>query len=106
MTYFNTNDLAGKDLARANAQADRQEDAVLAHFRRYPRALFTPEEIHRAVLPDAPLTSARRAITNLTTEGELVKTQSQRKGKYGKPVYCWRLNVPPQGQLLEQQPLL
>ena len=38
-----------------------------------------------------PLTSVRRAVTNLTNRGDLVKTDKQVKGPYGRPEYQWRL---------------
>ena len=38
-----------------------------------------------------PLTSIRRALTNLTNAGELVKTDKQMKGMYGRPEHQWRL---------------
>lgn len=104
MTYYNTTALRDADLRAARAQTMRQEDAVLDYFRRHPGAMFTPEQIHAAVMPDAPLTSARRAITNLTNEGALVKTTAQRRGKYGKPVHCWQLPIdhtPEQRSLFE-----
>ena len=39
----------------------------------------------------APITSIRRAITDLTNEGKLVKTNSLKKGNYGKKCHCWKL---------------
>lgn len=98
MTYYNTNDMNGEPLRKARGQTVRQEDAVLEYFRKHPDLLLTPEDIQRRVLSPAPLTSARRAITNLTKEGALLKTTAQRKGKYGKPVYCWRLKAEHQPQ--------
>jgi hypothetical protein len=38
-----------------------------------------------------PLTSVRRAISTLTREGVLKKTDKQRTGYYGKREYMWRL---------------
>ena len=37
-----------------------------------------------------PLTSIRRAMTDLTAEGMLVKTDYRVEGSYGKKVHTWR----------------
>jgi hypothetical protein len=71
--------------------AQTQEQLVLAFFQSHPDQSFSPEQIRESVLPSAPLTSARRAITNLTTSGELVRTEGITVGNYGRPVGMWRL---------------
>lgn len=38
-----------------------------------------------------PITSIRRAITNLTNDGELVKHDRMRMGDYGKDNHTWSL---------------
>jgi hypothetical protein len=38
-----------------------------------------------------PITSIRRALTNLTEQGLLVKTDLQRMGAKGKPEYIWKV---------------
>jgi len=86
--------LAHAALAEAEAQATRQEDRVLAFFHAHPAQRYTPVEVHRRVLPEAPLTSARRALTNLTTAGHLEKCAEQRPGLFGKPNCTWRLRPP------------
>jgi hypothetical protein len=39
-----------------------------------------------------PITSIRRAITNLTTTRHLIRTYGQRIGAQGKPEGIWKLN--------------
>lgn len=90
MSYFNTTHESGPTLGQYREKAATHDDAVLAHFRRYG-GLWTPSEVHRAVMPQAPLTSARRAMTNLTGAGELERTEVKRDGRYGRAEYCWRL---------------
>ena len=51
---------------------------------------FTPSAIRRMVLPDAPLTSVRRAMTNLTKDGLLEKTELKAEGIYGRPEHFWK----------------
>lgn len=64
---------------------------MLAFFVARPDGAWSPEQVHRAVMPRAPLTSARRAITNLTAKGLLEKTDERASGLFGRPVHLWRL---------------
>jgi hypothetical protein len=41
--------------------------------------------------PAAPVTSIRRAITDLTVQDKLVKTNVMEIGGYGKDEHTWRL---------------
>ena len=53
---------------------------------------MTPAEIWEGYgfkYKNVPLTSIRRAITNLETEGLLEKTNIQKPGVYGKKNHCW-----------------
>ena len=91
MTFFNTIRLIGKELNEAEWLAMKQEDKVYALFKENPDRELTPFEVWAAILPDAPITSVRRAITCLTDEGKLEKVNRQRPERYGKPNYLWRL---------------
>ena len=89
--FYNTTGLAGEQLERRIEQAESQEEAVEALFEAHPAAALTPFEVQRAVLPGSPITSVRRAITNLTDQGVLRKTDHQKEGPYGDPNYTWTL---------------
>lgn len=91
--YYNTTNLGEATESQFALQANRQETAVLEFFRRNKSEQFSPEDIHVAVLSTAPLTSARRAITNLTKHGHLVRCDERVDGSFGRPVYLWRLNA-------------
>lgn len=91
-SYHATVDQPTALTARGEAQARRQDDAVLEWFRAHPTALATPEEVWREVMPAAPLTSARRAITNLTARGLLLKTAHTRPTQYGRRAHTWCLH--------------
>ncbi len=88
--YHNTNNEQGLVLERSEAVADRQQDVILDYFRRGGQ--HTPDEVWQALYIHTmtPLTSVRRAITNLTSDGHLEKTDQQRRGMYGKMVHVWR----------------
>jgi DNA-binding transcriptional regulator PaaX len=36
-----------------------------------------------------PLTSVRRALTNLSKQGKLIKTDEKKKGIYGRDEFIW-----------------
>lgn len=102
--FYNTPGLEGKELDDAIVQAKTQQDAVLAFFKKRPGYEFTPFEVWtllRVLRPDlvhelTPVTSIRRAMTNLTicTPRLLVKTENQKPERLGKPNYTWKLYVP------------
>jgi len=88
--FYNTISLTGDELAEAKSGARTQESRVLAYFRAFPDLELTPWQV-QSKFPRWPITSVRRAITNLTAEGCLVRTHHQRPGPHGKPSYCWKL---------------
>lgn len=92
--YYNTNDLHGTDRAAAEARALTQEDRVLRYFESMPGVALAPDQVLRIMPGGTPLTSVRRAITNLTLRGLLVKTDRMRNGSYGAPVHTWHLASP------------
>ena len=47
--------------------------------------------VYKAVNEKWPITSIRRAMTNLTDDGMIVKTQKTVKGVYGKSEHLWAL---------------
>ena len=100
-TYHNTTHERGQILVDYQGQTLCQDGAVLEFFQDHPRQLFTPSEIHHRVFaPNVPLTSTRRAISNLTRKGKLVKTNQKKDGPFGRPEYLWRLDISPgQGEL-------
>jgi len=80
--------------------ARTQEELVLAFFQDRPGLAYSPERVQELVLPSAPITSVRRALTNLTEAGELRKAEQMVPGRYGRPVCQWTLaKVEPSGQL-------
>ena len=92
MTYFNTTHVRGQQLAEYEATTDKQEIMILEFFRNNPEAEITPEDIMKLHpgFCSTPITSIRRAFTNLYNEGYIYKTDNQIKGMYGKPIYTWK----------------
>lgn len=59
------------------------------------KVCLTPSEAHSAyceLYPAVPLTSIRRAVSDLTERGLLRKSATMRLGIYGKSEHCWELN--------------
>jgi len=95
MSYYNTTNLSGADLAQTRAKCRGQEAVVMDIFEWHKRAM-SPDEVldqyHIRVAHDeTPITSIRRAMTTLTSKGLLVKTENQVRGAFGKLTYTWKL---------------
>jgi hypothetical protein len=92
--FYNTINLKGKYLDRAMSQAKTQKSKILVYFRRRPGMKCTPFEVlqfFNAIGYDWPITSVRRAMTDLTADGLLVKTSLKSDERLGKPNHCWTL---------------
>ena len=90
--YYNTNDETGTTLQQSRGNAKTQEGIILEFFTNNPNLQLSPFEISDTLELNAPITSIRRAMTNLTLEGKLKKTDVKVIGPYGKNVHTWRLN--------------
>ena len=93
MTYYNTTYITGPLLEEAEQAARTQEDRVMAYFEFVGSS--TPSEAWTHVFRcSVPITSVRRAISDLTDEGVLIKTTKLREGAFGKPEHEWRIARP------------
>lgn len=91
-TYHNTTETLGTELKLYQDKAKSQEVRILAFLLEDPVRPITPSVAVRWIFKDSvPITSVRRALTNLTNAGELVKTNAQVKGPYGRPEFIWKL---------------
>lgn len=88
MSYYNTTNESGTSLLSSESDAANQEESIINLYRRIGMA--SPSQVS-VVFPKWPLTSIRRAITDLTKVGYLVKTDTKQIGLYGKPESVWRL---------------
>ena len=89
--YYNTTNETNPELKQYREKAKTQDQAVLDLFENNPYTAFTPSEVHRVFGPMTPITSIRRALTNLTNDGKLKKTNAKRKGPYDRYEFCWKL---------------
>lgn len=76
---------------QSEQKAVNQEELVLDFFKKLPGHNFTPFQVQSVALPKVPITSVRRAITNLTKQGHLEKTSIYQEGNYGKQNHTWKL---------------
>jgi Fe2+ or Zn2+ uptake regulation protein len=93
--YHNTNKESGKKLITSKTKASKQELKVLKFFQsNNSTERYTPEDILNNVDfgKEVPITSVRRAITNLTNAGYLRKTEVMRTGQFGKQIHTWQIN--------------
>ena len=91
--YYNTNQLTGEQLLDAIHNAKSQQEKILVYFQGYPDRRFAPHQIKAAIFSEqTPLTSIRRAITNLEQDKFLTKTGRMIEGDFGAPVHTWCLN--------------
>lgn len=93
-TFHNTIRLQGEDLKQAVINASRQEEAIFVIYLN-TRTKWTAWDIYGMMQRAGkrwPITSCRRALTNLMQKGELVKLADQKKGEYDKPEYYYQLN--------------
>lgn len=92
-SFYNTIEASGQQLIDFEQKAQTQEELILSCFKQYNKTDVTPDEVQDLLrLFNTPITSIRRAITNLTKQGKLIKTTNQRKGRYGKMTYAWKIN--------------
>lgn len=91
MKWYNTIGLDEASYNKEVENAKKQEQFVLAVFRNSTNKYLSPYDVYMALKERFPITSIRRAMTNLTPD-YLTKTNYQKPGKYNSPNYCWTLN--------------
>lgn len=90
MTFYNTIDETSEQLVKSKKQTARQEDRIYSLFVACNRPL-SPSMVLNQLALNCPITSIRRAMTNLTNSGKIIKTDQQVKGLYGKAEHLWML---------------
>jgi len=88
--HYNTTNEAGTQLRLFDVQAENQENEVMRVLGLLKAA--SPSKIYKYLGTKYPITSIRRALTNLTQTGKLTKTDSKATGLYGRPEYVWKAN--------------
>ena len=96
--FFNTINLTGKKLIEAQQNAKIQEERVYLIFLQNKKLGMTPFDVSREydkLYPKAPVTSIRRAMTQLTKNKHIIMTEKKKNGIYNTPNHVWELNINP-----------
>ena len=94
MGHHNTTHEKGKTLHQFEMVAITQEQTILNYFHRNPASKLSPSKVRRLAFDQSrppEITSVRRAMSNLTKQGSLTKTDLKAEGPHGRPEYCWAL---------------
>jgi len=91
LDYWNTNKETGSTLKTSQRKALKQQDIVLSVFKNNPGIYCTPFDVKIIAELIGPITSVRRAMTNLEQAGKLIRTDRMKMGIYGKQNHTWRL---------------
>ena len=95
--YYNTTREEGVQLKLNIEKAHNQKHKVLSVFQKNPTQNYCADDIIRVLTErdeintNTPLTSIRRAITDLTNDDYIVKTDKRVMGSAGRKTYTWRL---------------
>ena len=92
MSFYNTTHETGSTLKESHHKAISQESRILNYFLMFDKPL-SPSMILQQMSLNCPITSVRRALTNLTLDNKLIKTDEYAIGDYGKREHLWRLKT-------------
>lgn len=92
--FYNTNQESLEESFDSSQKAAKQSDAIL-ELLEMAKTPMSPSMVYKALGQEWPITSIRRAMTNLTNDGKIVKTQRTTKGIYGKKEHLWSLPEKP-----------
>jgi predicted transcriptional regulator len=87
-SFHNTTNESGNQLEIFTEKAKKQESEILSLMMLYKE--LSPSDVWK-YFQNYPLTSVRRAITNLTNQGFLEKTQNKKIGVYGRSEFVWKI---------------
>lgn len=91
--FHNTIQALPSEHREKEKKAINQNEKILELFKENKYTDFTPAEVFLRFGQQIPLTSIRRAMSDLCKAGELVKTENKRKGIYNEINHCWKLNL-------------
>lgn len=99
MTYFKTTSLTSDELQERIKTADTQENIIQDFFNKHPQEKFTASDLEHILKseerigPGTPITSIRRALTNLKNDGRINKLDEFKKGPYGMNEHYYQLST-------------
>ena len=90
MSFYNTNKESGEELLKSSKKSSRQKIVIYDLFLLVNEPM-SPSMVYTALNQKWPITSVRRAMTDLTDDGLLNKTEETATGLYGKKEHLWSL---------------
>ena len=90
MAFYEAINQTDSALKESKKKTRKQEDLIYSLFGKRNRPLSPSMVLSQSGL-NCPITSSRRAMTDLTNLGKIVKTDRQIKGIYGKAEHLWEL---------------
>ena len=94
MPFYNTNQESPSEAFDSSAKVANQS-LVIFRLLEMAKTPMSPSMVYKALGQEWPITSIRRAMTNLTDDGKIIKTQKTTKGIYGKKEHLWALPEKP-----------
>jgi len=91
MSYYNTTKIKGDDLKTSQNKAVSQENKIFDLFTK--KIWMSPAVAYYEFDEIFPITSIRRAFSNLTKKGKVYKTDKMVLGLYGKPEHLWKIKT-------------
>lgn len=89
MSFYNTIGLNSEEFKLALQNCNKQEYYIMLLFADDEACTpFEIQERYNALYPDIPITSVRRAMTDLTKKGLLAKSDKKVE-RYGKMNHTW-----------------
>lgn len=92
-TYFNTTREKGRKLYAYREKARTQEEIIKDIFKMEFDGLTAVDVMRRFPKKHTPITSIRRALSNLTESGFLIKTDHKKEGLFGRDNVMYKLNT-------------
>lgn len=91
MSHYNTTREQGDTLHAYQKKAEALEKRILNHMESHPDIpRWSPTALWK-VFNDVPITSIRRALCDLTSEGKCFKSELMSVGSYGRREHNWVL---------------
>lgn len=89
-SFHNTISLKGDELNQAESTCKTQEKIINEIFNKSPQGLSASQVLSVFPSTKTPLTSIRRAMTNLCSKGVLTITANKVTGLYGRPEHIYK----------------
>ncbi len=92
--FYNTINIGDQNLLNAIENAKKQEDRIMVimQAKRRPMSPSQVLEVYKSWFAgNTPLTSIRRAMSNLTKADKLEMLEDRIQGIYGQPEHKWQL---------------